>query len=119
MPFGNSRVVSRTTVPDGHRDSSPAFQRREGPRKNLSPDGTVERARGHATFQSSLGDLFWCGMHPGVETLFSVGPPEHSLPNFRKTLELDHILRFAAEKSADIGHGNLHQSRPGRAGCPG
>jgi len=68
MPFGNSRVVSRTTVPEGQRESSPAFQRREGPRKNLSPEGTAERVRGRAIFQPSLRDLFWCGLPPSVET---------------------------------------------------
>src|SRR5947209_10966736 len=69
MPFGNSRVVSRTTVPEGQRESSPAFQRREGRRMNLSPEGTAERVPGRAIFQPSLRDLFWCGIHPSVETL--------------------------------------------------
>src|SRR6266496_812491 len=69
MPFGDSRVVSRTAVPEGQRESSPTFQRREGRRKNLSPEGTAERVLGRTTFQPSLRDLFCCGIHPSVETL--------------------------------------------------
>src|SRR5947209_7532434 len=69
MPFGNSRVVSRTTVPEGQRENSPAFQRREGRRMNLSPEGTAERVPGRAIFQPSLRDLFWSGRRPSVETL--------------------------------------------------
>src|ERR1041385_7198671 len=69
IPIGNSRVVSRTTVPEGQRESSPAFQRREERRKNLSPEGTAERVRGRAIFQPSLRDFNSGGIHPSVETL--------------------------------------------------
>jgi len=69
MPFGNSRIVSRTIVPEGHRESSPAFQRREGRAKDLSPEGTAERETVRAIYQPSLRDLVWSDIRPSVETL--------------------------------------------------
>src|SRR5437899_12986605 len=62
-------IVSRTIVPEGHRENSPAFQRREGGPKDFSPEGTVEPVEVHAIFQPSLRDLFWSGRRPSVETL--------------------------------------------------
>ena len=65
MPFGNSMKI----CPEGHPDNSPAFQRRDYGRLNLSPEGTVERERAVTVFQPSLRD-FTCGdIPPSVETL--------------------------------------------------
>ena len=56
MPFGNSGFPWRVAVPEGLRENSPAFQRREGMPEVLSPEGTVEMMGPMRRSQSSLRD---------------------------------------------------------------
>jgi hypothetical protein len=64
MPFGNSRSF----VPKGQNENSPAFQRRVGGLKVSSPEGTVESGSSASLFQPSLRDWFDVYPRPGVET---------------------------------------------------
>jgi hypothetical protein len=54
-------------VPKGHRDSSPAFQRRGLVRQDASPEGTAETLRERVP--AVLWDASWRGVLPSVETL--------------------------------------------------
>src|ERR1041385_449780 len=61
------REFERVFVPEGHRESSPAFQRREHVGCGASPEGTVETPFPFA-FQPSLRDSNRRGCEPSVET---------------------------------------------------
>src|SRR5438552_15867135 len=57
-------ILIANDCPGGHRESSLAFQRREGRAKDLSPEGTVERETVRAIYQPSLRDLVWSDIRP-------------------------------------------------------
>jgi len=64
MAWAHLSFRQGVVVPEGLGENSPAFQRREGQRRALSPEGTAEIG-GH---QSSLRDLRPIHAKPGVET---------------------------------------------------
>ncbi len=57
-PFGNSGLSRRTAVPEGLRENSPAFQRRETCPGSSSPEGTIDSGSSGWFFQPSLRDLW-------------------------------------------------------------
>src|SRR6266851_678064 len=58
MRFKKLGFPPRKVVPEGLRENSPAFQRRDGSSEVPSPEGTAEFGQSALLFQSSLRDLF-------------------------------------------------------------